>query len=91
MIRTVPAETGTKTLQVGVGFYHLTRGNAYGAARLWARGVALLEAFPPRCCGMDIAALIAATRRCMAELDRLGPARIAEFDRTLIPTISVAQ
>lgn len=76
-------------LQVGVGFYHLTRGNAYGAARLWARGVALLETFPPRCCGVDVAALIAATRRCMAELDRLGPDHVAEFDRSLIPTITL--
>lgn len=78
-------------LQVGVGFYHLSRGNAYGARRLWMRGVALLETFPSRCCGVDVAALIASTRRCMAELDRLGDARIAEFDRALIPHISVDQ
>ena len=76
-------------LQVGVGFYHLSRGNGYGAARLWARGLALLEAFSPHCCGVDVAHLIAATRRCMAELDRLGPTRAADFDESLIPQIKL--
>lgn len=76
-------------LQVGVGFYHLSRGNAYGASRLWARGLALLETFPDRCSGVDVAALVAATRRCIAELDRLTPDRISDFDRSLIPTIAV--
>lgn len=76
-------------LQVGVGFYHLSRGNGYGAGRLWARGVTLLETFPPRCCGVDVAALIAATRRCMEELERAG-SDTARFDRSLIPTIDLA-
>ena len=76
-------------LQVGVGFYHLLRGNGYGAARLWARGVELLEPFSPRCCRVDVADLIAATRRCMAELERIGPTRTAEFDESLIPKIKV--
>jgi hypothetical protein len=74
-------------LQVGVGFHHLLRGNAYGAERLWARGVQLLEHFSPVCCGVDVAALIADTRRCMAELARLGPGRVWDFDRALIPRV----
>jgi uncharacterized protein len=78
-------------LQVGVGFYHLSRGNAYGASRLWTRGLALLETFPDRCSGVDVAALVAATRRCIDELDRLTPNRIADFDRTLIPQIILRQ
>ena len=76
-------------LQIGVGFHHLSRGNAYGAARLWARGVALLEAFPPVCCGVDVADLIAATRRCMVELERLGQARVFDFDQSLIPRVKI--
>lgn len=76
-------------LQIGVGFHHLNRGNARGAAGLWAKGVALLDTFPSRCQGVDVAALIAATRRCLEELIRLGPDRLAEFDRTLIPTITL--
>lgn len=76
-------------LQIGVGFYHLSRGNGYGAGRLWARGVALLETFPPRCSGVNVAALIAATRRCIMELERTG-ADLSLFDRSLIPTIDLA-
>jgi hypothetical protein len=33
--------------------------------------------------------LIGATRRCMAEMERLGSDRVAEFDRSLIPTIDL--
>lgn len=76
-------------LQVGVGFYHLSRGNAHGAGRMWAKGVALLESFIPTCSGVDVAALVDATRRCMAELDRLGPERVHEFDARLIPRIAL--
>ncbi len=74
-------------LQVGVGFYHLlVKRNARGAGRLWARGVALLETFPPVCSGVDVAGLIADTRRCIAELERVAP-DLDAFDRRLIPTI----
>jgi hypothetical protein len=71
-------------LQIGVGFYHLLRGNPRGAAGMWAKGVRLLESFPPRCCGVDVAALIADTRRCMAELEAKG---LRDFDLSLIPKI----
>lgn len=74
-------------LQVGVGFYHLSRGNGYGAGRLWARGVALLETFPPECNGVAVAELIAATRRCMTELEERG---VDRFNRSLIPRVELA-
>jgi predicted metal-dependent hydrolase len=72
-------------LQIGVGFYHLlAKSNAYGAGRMWAKGVQLLESFPPACAGVDVADLVAATRRCMDELERRG---IQDFDRSLIPQV----
>jgi len=71
-------------LQIGVGFYHLLRGNPRGAAGMWAKGVRLLESFPPQCRGVDVAALIADTRRCMAELEAKG---LHDFDFSLIPKI----
>ncbi|MFN8556972.1 MAG: DUF309 domain-containing protein [Dehalococcoidia bacterium] len=75
-------------LQIGVGFYHLGRGNRRGAAGMWAKGVRLLEDFPPVCCGVDVAALVTATRHCMAALEHVGPDHgVAGFDRSLIPTI----
>lgn len=71
-------------LQIGVGFYHLLRGNPRGAAGMWAKGVRLLESFPPQCRGVDVAGLIADTRRCMAELEAKG---LHDFDLSLIPKI----
>lgn len=45
-------------LQVGVGFYHLRRGNFRGASGLLARGLELLRPFAPDCMYVDVARLI---------------------------------
>jgi hypothetical protein len=74
-------------LQVGVGFYHLSRGNGYGARRLWLRGITLLESFRPSCMQVDVERLIDDTRRCVEELDRIGITGSDEFDQTLIPKV----
>ncbi|HEX6512315.1 MAG TPA: DUF309 domain-containing protein, partial [Chloroflexota bacterium] len=39
-------------LQVGVGFYHLARGNFRGATSLLETGIAYLRAFEPACMGV---------------------------------------
>jgi predicted metal-dependent hydrolase len=72
-------------LQVGVGFEHLRRGNAYGARRLWRRGIGYLEPFRRGCMGVDVGRLIADTERCLAELERVGDGE--RFDRSLIPRV----
>lgn len=77
-------------LQIGVGCYHLSRGNAYGARRLWARGIAHLETFPDRCHGVDVRALSAAAACCLAELERVHGDTLA-FDRALLPRIDLEQ
>jgi hypothetical protein len=74
-------------LQIGVGFHHLSRGNSYGARRLWARGIALLEPFRPGCMGVDVARLIDDAQRCIEELDRIGITGDGEFDSSLIPRV----
>lgn len=74
-------------LQIGVGFHHLTNGNAYGARRLWARGVLLLETFRPGCMNVDVDRLLREMLPCIAELERIGDAGIARFDRALIPRV----
>ncbi len=76
-------------LQVGVGFHHLRGGNYRGATGLLARGTRYLEPFAPRCLGVDVAALIAAARRCQAALTALGPERLDEFDWRLVPRVEV--
>src|SRR5438093_3702722 len=68
-------------LQVGVGFEHLRRGNPVGARALWRRGISNLEPFRGGCMNVDVDRLVAATERCLEELERVG---IERFDRTLI-------
>lgn len=77
-------------LQVGVAFHHLLRGNYVGAVRLLDRGLGRLAAFTPACMGIDVERLVSEAGRCREELVGLGPARIEEFDRTLIPRVEMA-
>lgn len=45
-------------LQVGVGLYHLQRGNERGALILLARGRGMLASFSPAYLGLDVEALV---------------------------------
>ncbi|HEX2909985.1 MAG TPA: DUF309 domain-containing protein [Chloroflexia bacterium] len=77
-------------LQVGVGFYKIiTKPNFRGACSLLESGVNYLRPFEPRQFGVDVAGLIAAAEKARAELLRLGPERLAEFDKKLIPLIEI--
>jgi hypothetical protein len=74
-------------LQIGVGFYHLSRGNHYGARRLWTRGIALLQTFRDGCMNVDVERLVLETERCLAELERVTHDPSGEFDVSLIPRV----
>lgn len=74
-------------LQVGVGFYHLRRGNWRGAVNKLRSGLAYLAPSAPGCMGVDIARLSAEASAILAELDRLGPARLGEYDAGSLPTV----
>jgi predicted metal-dependent hydrolase len=78
-------------LQIGVALYHLERRNYHGTVTLLARGVASLRAFAPRCQGVEVAALVAAAERVRAVVERLGPARLDEFDWTLAPRVALTE
>ena len=75
-------------LQVGVGCYHLTRGNHRGACNLLRYGLARLEPFEPVCLGVDVTALRADAARSLAALEKLGPERLAEFNERLLPRVA---
>jgi hypothetical protein len=74
-------------LQVGVGFYHLRRGNWRGAVNKLRSGLAYLAPSAPACMGVDVARLSAEAGAILAELDLLGPARLGEYDASSLPTV----
>ena len=74
-------------LQIGVAFYHLQRLNHHGTVYMLTRGPAYLAPFAPRCQGVDVERLIREAAAALAEVQRLGPARLAEFDWQLAPRV----
>jgi uncharacterized protein len=74
-------------LQVGVAFYQIQRHNHAGALKMFQRAWQYLNALPDACQGVDVAQLRADARAAQTELERLGPARIAEFNPVLIKPV----
>jgi len=77
-------------LQIGVAFHQLRRGNHHGTVYMLTRGAYYLRRFPSPCQGVDVAALLDAAARALAEVERLGPARLHEFDWRLAPRVRLA-
>ena len=75
-------------IKLAAGFHHLLRGNHRGALHLLDGGLRLLEPLRPRCLGVDLDPLLAQVRACYDRIRELGPGRLQEFDRSLIPTIA---
>lgn len=71
-------------LQVGVAYYQIERGNHRGALKMLLRSVQWLSILPDVCQGIDIKQLREDSYRVRAELERINPADIAHFDRTLL-------
>ena len=71
-------------LQVGVAYYQIERGNYRGALKMLQRSVQWLYLLPDVCQGIDVAQLRRDSYRVRAELQGLGPGRLAELDRGLL-------
>lgn len=71
-------------LQVGLAYYHILRGNYPGARKMFLRCRGWLEPYPPACRGIDVETLRQDFSRAEAELLRLGPEHIAEFNQILM-------
>lgn len=85
-----PARTLYKgILQVGVGCYHLLRGNYRGTLIKLESGAAYLEAFAPRCMGVEVAPLILAAHRLRETVLALGPERFTTADLSLLPLVQL--
>src|SRR5438874_13446152 len=74
-------------LQIGVAFHHLRRRNHHGTVYMLTRGAGYLAPFAPRCQGVDVEALLIAAGTALMEVERLGPARLADFDWQLAPVV----
>ena len=74
-------------LQVGIGYYQVTRGNQRGALKMLLRSIQWLSLLPDVCQGIDIATLRADAARVRAELERVGPGGMANFDTSLLKPV----
>ena len=76
-------------LQIGVGCYHLLRGNQRGALLKLRSGSDYLTPFTPQCMGVEVARLIADARRLLAAVEDAGQDGLAALDRALLPVITL--
>lgn len=74
-------------LQVGVGFYHLRRGNYRGAVNKLRGGLAYLAPSAPVCLGIDVARLRAEAGAVLAAVEAAGPHQVATLGRRMLPRV----
>jgi len=77
-------------LQIGVAFHHLRRRNHHGTVYMLTRGAGYLAPFAPRCRGVNVERLLKDAAAALAEVERLGPQRLAEFDWRLAPKVELS-
>ncbi len=78
-------------LQVGIAYFQITRGNHRGALKMLLRSVQWFALLPDVCQGIDIKQLREDSFRVRAELERINPADIANFDRSLLKPVHMVE
>jgi predicted metal-dependent hydrolase len=78
-------------IKVAAGFHHLLRDNHHGAVTLLSDAFRLLETYRPATLGVDVERLLEDVRPCLERINELGPGRLSEFDRGMIPRIEWEQ
>ena len=76
-------------IKVAAGFHHVLRNNHRGAVLLLADALRLLAPYRPATLGVDVEELAKAVRACLERIEALGPGRMPEFDRGMIPRIGM--
>ena len=76
-------------IQVSAAFVHVTRNRYPGGIKLLGSGIAKLERYPGEYMGLELRAFVSGARVARARLLELGEQRITEFDRALIPPITL--
>ena len=78
-------------LQIGVAFHHLRRRNYHGVVYMLTRGSVYLAPFAPTCQTVDVRALLDDAALALRLVQELGPARLDEFDWTLVPRVRLVK
>ena len=76
-------------IKAAAGLHHVLRGNHGGAMKVLGDVPQLLEPYRAQTLGLDVDRLLADVERVIAEVRALGPERIGEFDRELVPSLVV--
>ena len=71
-------------LQASVAYLHIQRRNYRGALKVYHRSQRWLVPFPEVCRGVQVGRLRSELEAAIAEVRRLGPERLAEFDPSLL-------
>jgi predicted metal-dependent hydrolase len=74
-------------LEAGVTYLHIRRGNYAGAVKVHARSLRWLNNWPENCRGVDVGQLRRDLDAAVAEVRRLGLARLMEFDPALLKPV----
>jgi predicted metal-dependent hydrolase len=74
-------------LQTAVVYLHVTRANYNGAIKVYGRVQKWIKPWPEVCRGIGIGQLRQDLDAVIAEVERLGPDRLAAFDRSLLKPV----
>ena len=74
-------------IKVAAGFHHLLRGNHRGTLNLLGHALTLLDPYRPSRLGVNVERLIEEAGACYERVRELGPERLQEFDRSMLPQI----
>jgi uncharacterized protein len=74
-------------LQVGVGFYHLKRGNYRGGLLTLDRGLGRLRPLPPICQGVAVGQLVAEAEQVRIEVVARGPDGLNRLAEVTLPHV----
>lgn len=74
-------------LQSAVVYLHITRDNYNGAVKVYGRVQKWIQPWPDVCRGIQIGGLRRDLDTVIEEVKRLGPDRLASFDRSLLKPV----
>ncbi len=78
-------------LQAAVVYLHITRNNYEGAVKVYGRSQKWLAGWPDIVLGLDVTRLKTDLEAAIAEVQRLGPGQLDQFDKTFFKPLLLEQ